>query len=262
MKKEIENRQEELDIVSVLERSVYPGASRESISMALSYCRSAGLDPLLKPVHIVPIWDSKSRTMRDVIMPGIGLYRIQAARTGEYAGISEPEFGKDIYTQLGGQEITYPEWCKVTVSRLLKDGKIAQFTAVERWIECYAVRGGQDKSTAPNAIWAKRPYGQLAKCAEAQALRKGFPELGSVPTAEEMEGKGFDVPQDVPRETVEHTLEFCTDERFVKNAAAWKELIESGKKSPEEIITTVQTKYLLTEEQKTAIMDWKHEQNN
>jgi hypothetical protein len=29
----------------------------------------------------------------------------------------------------------------------------------------------------PNAMWRKRFHGQLAKCTEAQALRKAFPEI-------------------------------------------------------------------------------------
>ena len=62
-------------------------------------------------------------------------------------------------------------------------------TAKELWKENYAVKGGQEKSVAPNAMWTKRPYGQIAKCAEAQALRKAFPEIGSEPTADEMAGK-------------------------------------------------------------------------
>lgn len=177
------------DLMKVLESSLYPGGSPESIKMVIGYCRAAGLDPMQKPVHIVPMWDSKASRMRDVIMPGVNLYRTQAMRSGECAGVSEPEFGGDVNENIGGTPITYPAWCRVTIKRRLPTGEIANFTAREFWKENYAIKGGKEKSIAPNAMWAKRPYGQLAKCAEAQALRKAFPEIAAASTAEEMDGK-------------------------------------------------------------------------
>jgi phage recombination protein Bet len=205
---------DEAELVSVLSNSLYPGAKAESIKLAIGYCRAAGLDPLQKPVHIVPMSVKTGHKknngddeyqMRDVIMPGIGLYRIQAARTGEYAGMSDPEFGPDKTMSLGKDqeraEYTFPEWCRVTVKRIV-EGRVVEFTAIEYWIENYATAGKW--TTAPNAMWKKRPRGQLAKCAEAQALRKAFPELGAQPTADELEGKVIDaegavVVEDRPR---------------------------------------------------------------
>lgn len=178
------------ELIEVLATSLYPGASVNAIKMVLGYCKATGLDPMQKPVHIVPMWDSKSKMMRDVVMPGIGLYRTQAARTG-CAGVTEPEFGPDVTEAIGGQQITFPAWCRVTVKRRLASGEVVDFTAKEFWKENYATKGGQEKSIAPNAMWTKRPYGQIAKCAEAQALRKAFPEIGSEPTADEMAGKAL-----------------------------------------------------------------------
>lgn len=45
------------------------------------------------------------------------------------------------------------------------------------------------------------------------------------------------------------TLPVCTDEQFSKNLPAWRTLIESGKKTSEEIIAMVQTKHTLTDDQ-------------
>ncbi|WP_394743814.1 phage recombination protein Bet [Escherichia coli] len=208
---------------SALKNSIYPGAKDESVMMALDYCRARQLDPLLKPVHLVPMSVKDSRTgkseWRDVVMPGIGLYRIQADRSGDYAGAREPEFGPDTTQTLSGVEVTFPQWCKYTVYKRMPSGEIVEFSAKEYWIENYAT-GGRD-TTAPNAMWKKRPYGQLAKCAEAQALRKAWPEIGQQPTAEEMEGKSLDVDiRDVtPRNTTEalpptaseETLQAITD---------------------------------------------------
>lgn len=202
---------DEAELVSVLSSSLYPGAKPESIKLAIGYCRAAGLDPLQKPVHIVPMdvktgrKDDKGKDIyekRDVIMPGVGLYRIQAARSNGYAGMTEPEFGPEKTLQLGKDDnkadYTFPEWCRVTVKRVV-NGATVEFTAIEYWLENYATAGNW--TTEPNKMWKKRPRGQLAKCAEAQALRKAFPELGAAPTADEMEGKVIDadVIEDRPR---------------------------------------------------------------
>jgi phage recombination protein Bet len=188
----------ETELVTVLQSSLYPGAKLESIKMVLGYCKAAGLDPMQKPVHIVPMWDGKAKEMRDVIMPGVGLYRTQASRTDRFAGQSEPEFGPMVTQRLGGVEFTFPEWARVTVKKLMTNGSVAEFTACEYWLENYAVKGGQEKSLAPNAMWTKRPRGQIAKCAAAQALRLAFPEMGAQPTAEEMEGKQLDEDENAP----------------------------------------------------------------
>lgn len=182
------------ELVNVLQNSIYPGAQVESIKLVISYCKAQRLDPMQKPVHIVPMnVKFKGREgqkdyydWRDVVMPGIGLYRTQAARTRSHAGTSEPEFGPTIEVDLDGKKIAVPEWCRVTVRRIV-DGAPVEFTAKEFWLENYATAGKD--TLAPNAMWKKRPFAQLAKCAEAQALRKGFPEIGAAPTAEEMEGK-------------------------------------------------------------------------
>lgn len=241
----------EQEMIDVLQSSLYPGASLPSVQMVLGYCKASGLDPMQKPVHIVPMWDSKSGSMRDVVMPGIGLYRTQAARNG-CAGVSEPEFGPDVTENIGGQEITYPAWCRITVKRVLATGQIAEFTAKELWRENYAIKGGKQKSVAPNAMWTKRPYGQIAKCAEAQALRKAFPEIGSEPTADEMAGKALhDYEPEVNQARPEPTN--YPDDQFANNLPKWRGVIESGRKTADEIISMVQTKGLLSDEQKEAI---------
>ncbi|MGO4337805.1 phage recombination protein Bet [Labrys sp. KB_33_2] len=182
------------ELLTTMESSLYPGARPESIALVLSYCRARNLDPMMKPVHIVPMWvkdaASGKGAMRDVIMPGIYSYRIDAARTGQYVGKSEPEYGPARTETLGGKEVAFPEWCKITVHRLIA-GKERPFAAKEFWLENYATAGKD--TIAPNAMWTKRSYAQLAKVTEAQALRMAFPEaVSNQPTDDEMEGRVFE----------------------------------------------------------------------
>lgn len=250
----------EAELMEVLQSSLYPGAAPASIKMVLGYCKASGLDPMQKPVHIVPMWDGKARQMRDVVMPGIGLYRTQAARTGEHVGTDEPVFGPLMELELSGVTVLVPEWCKVTVYRMVQGQKCA-YTAIEYWIENYATAGKD--STAPNAMWKKRSRGQIAKCAEAQALRKGFPEVGNQPTAEEMEGKNlndFDVDA-TTGEVIQQkpagrpALPDYSQADFDKNLPSWRKAVESGRMTPDGLIAMVSTKGVLSDAMKQAMRD-------
>lgn len=172
--------------IATLRASLYPGASDESVINVLEYCRAAKLDPMQRPVHIVPMWDAKTGKTRDTIMPGVNFHLTAAERNG-CAGIGEPEYGPDVTEVLGEERITYPAWCKIKVYRQIDGGRIAEFVGYERFTECVST----NKKGTPNAMWKKRPYGMLAKCAMSQALRKGFPSVAGAYTAEEMAGKAI-----------------------------------------------------------------------
>ena len=243
---------QEQELLGILSSSLYPGASHASIRLVLGYCKAAGLDPMQKPVHIVPMWDGKAQQMRDVVMPGVGLYRTQAARGG-CAGVTEPEFGPDKTEAIGGQEITYPLWCRVTVKRRQANGSVDEFTAREFWKENYAIKGGKEKSVAPNAMWTKRPYGQIAKCAEAQALRKAFPEIGAQPAAEEMEGKALDADYvETPRPPPVQSP-MWPDDKFALQFIRWERAVQEGLKTSDDILTMARSKGVLTGEQEARI---------
>lgn len=169
---------------NALRNSIYKGASDAMILLAVDYCKARKHDPLMKPVHIVKTWDAEKKTYVEGIWPGIHLHRTTAARTKEYAGQDDPEFGQTVTKQLGERQVTFPEWCKIRVYRMIQGQRVA-YTGMVFFEEAFA----KGKDGGPNAMWSKRPRGQLAKCAEAEALRKAFPEeTTGEPTAEEMEG--------------------------------------------------------------------------
>ena len=261
---------------SALCSSVYPGASQDSVVMAIDYCKARGLDIMLKPVHLVPISVKRdgNYVTQDVVMPGIGLYRIQASRNGDYAGASEPEFGptiKRLFTNTYNnktteEEVSYPEWCKYTVSKIIGD-RVVLFAAKEYWTENYATQSRF--SELPNAMWKKRPFAQLAKCTEAQALRRAWPEIGQDTTAEEMEGKEYHVEREVnpaPSSNGQATVKQITDlpdytqEQFNENSNKWANAIDAGKATPESIVSMISSKYTLSGELTNQILELTTEQ--
>lgn len=179
----------------VLCESVFPTArTPEAIMLAMDYCRARKLDIMKKPVHIVPMWSSSLGREVETVWPSIGEVQTTASRTGKYAGMDEPKWGKEITKTFKGVKpksvgetevmLTFPEWCAVTVYRIV-DGQRCAFTEPVYWLEAYARIG---KTELPNDQWAKRTRGMIIKVSKAFSLRAAFPEEGEH-TAEEMEGR-------------------------------------------------------------------------
>lgn len=184
----------------VLVEAIYPAAkSVDAIVLALSYCKSRNLDPMKRPVHIVPMYDSARGGYVETVWPGISELRTTASRTKGYAGCDVAEFGNKMTMEFKGRvkrngqwideaaTVEFPEWCRITVYRVV-DGQRCKFVGPKvAWLETYAAQGNTD---LPNKMWQERPEGQLEKCAEAAALRRAFPEeIGNELTAEEMTGR-------------------------------------------------------------------------
>lgn len=194
----------------VLVEAIFPAAkSADAIVMALAYCKSRNLDPFKRPVHIVPVWDSQRGGYTESVWPGISELRTTASRTKGYAGCDEAQFGPNITMEFKGRvkrsgnwedakiDLEFPEWCRITVYRLV-DGQKCKFVGPKvKWLETYATQGN---SELPNKMWEERSEGQLEKCAEAAALRRAFPEeLGNELTAEEMIGRNVhDLNVEIP----------------------------------------------------------------
>lgn len=177
------------DLWSALSSSIYPGANPASIVLAVQYCRARGLDPLKKPVHIVPmeVKDAKTgnKEWRDIIMVGINELLATASRTGEFVGKDAPVYGLDV--DMYGHQV--PEYCEVTVWRSVH-GQRVPFTAREYFEEACATKKSYGGGYELNYMWSKRPRGQLAKTTLASALRVAFPEeLGGTYAAEELDGQ-------------------------------------------------------------------------
>ena len=185
----------------VIVETVWPGAiTVEAVVMALSYCRARHLDPFKRPVHIVPVYNSKTKQYCETVWPGISELRTTAMRTGSYAGCDPCTFGEDIEETFFGEDknkqerqvkVIFPEWAQITVYRMLQGQRVPFPGPRVYWKETYATQSFF--SEVPNSMWETRPRGQLEKCAEAAALRRAYPEeLGNEYAAEEMAGRVVD----------------------------------------------------------------------
>ena len=164
------------------------GRPDEDLMLFLYTCKRTGLDPLVNQIYAVYCWNSRVGRETMTIQTGIDGMRLVAQRTGEYAGQDDAIYlPEDESTQ-------YPVKASVTVYKMIGGARVP-FTATARWNE-YAQF---DNKGQLMGMWPKMPYLMLAKCAEALALRKAFPnELSGIYAREEMGQADNSILGDLP----------------------------------------------------------------
>jgi phage recombination protein Bet len=148
------------------------GASQDEAEILWLTAKNLGLDPLKKQVHFVKQWDGTRDREVWSVRVGIDGFRAKAEETGLYDGQDEPEYEHDKDGKLVLARV-----------RVYRKDMSRPAVGVARWAEYVQTK----RDGTPNAMWRKMPYNMLAKCAEALALRKAFPEkLSGVYTEDEM----------------------------------------------------------------------------
>jgi phage recombination protein Bet len=153
------------------------GASDSEFAVLMEVAKARNLNPLLRQIHFVKRWDSQKRCEVWSTQISIDGLRAVAERTGVYDGQSEPAFE---YAQ--GSDARQPLKCTVHVYR--KDWSSGRSAVGVAFFSEYAQ---SKKDGTLTSFWASKPHIMLAKCAEALAIRKAFPEdTSGLYVAEEM----------------------------------------------------------------------------
>lgn len=174
----------------LLVRDMNRGLSNREFDQFIETSRALGLNPFRRQICAFVLNSHNARQRQLVIVTTIAGLRAIADRTGTYrpdtkaARITTSEDIKDARSNPQGIVD-----CTVTPYRFSK-GRWHRIVGQVWWDETAPIRRYDDREAYIEAQspWLVRPRGQIIKCAEAAALRAGWPEdLANVYSEDEMD---------------------------------------------------------------------------
>ena len=182
--------------ISTIKRTVAPDANAMEFDLFMNAARSYGLDPFRKQISMIIFSKDKPDKRRHAIIVGRDGLRSIAQRCGDYRPASGP--AQFVYDE----ELKGPDNPKGIVSvsvelfKMDKNGDWHPVFGEAYWDEFAPIeeewaydeglgRRAPNGKKKVNQTWAKMSRVMITKCAEAQALRAGWPDIFAGLYAEE-----------------------------------------------------------------------------
>jgi len=190
--------------MGLIKRTYADGTTKDEFDMYMAICQDTGLNPFKGQIYCIIYNADKPDKRKVTFITSIGGYRALAMRSGDYRPASGPvvfEQSDELKNALNPEGLIS---ATITVHKQDNRGEWFPVVATAYWSEFAPLKAewgeneqGKWKPTGNYTLtgkWPDMPRHMLAKCAEAHALRQGWPEdIGAVYTEDEMEREMIDI---------------------------------------------------------------------